>query len=796
MAIAAPPRPAPPAGGGRPRRRAGAGAQPAGRPPSAPASAGMLFLPGPLRLLTFALFALLVARRWQQLADPRLDHALLRATGLAVALAVLLLVLPAGGRHRRGRRAAGILLTLVVLAAALLAAGVPLRLLAPRRWDDLASGIGSGLSALPALRVPYRGEQPWIRTTVALGGTLLLVLSAAVGFAGRGRPVAAAAILLGAYTVAVTQVEQRHALGDGALLTLLLAFLLLGERVRAAQAQVAGGALVAALAIGAVAVHRLDASGPWIDYRALAGELGSGPLDHFSWTQSYAALPWSRDGRQVLRIRAPRAEYWKGVSLDAFDGVRWRRAARPLAVTAPAARMAHPRWVHEVAVDVRDMSSAELFAPGEVLSVSHTSVATRPGTPGTVRTSDRPAARGDSYVARVYNPDPTAQQRAQAGAAYPAATQAARTLGLPAPGGLAAASGAAAPPTVPVRFPAFGTAGPPVLVTPAGRPLGDATGLVGASVYARAWALAQRLRAASSSPDDLVQRVQARLRAVATYDERPPAARVPLEAFLFGSRRGYCQQFSGAMALLLRMAGVPARVAEGFAPGSYDAAAKRYVVHDSDAHAWVEVYYPRIGWTVVDPTPAIAPPASQFDTAVTADAAPKAGTGPAPGAGDRAAGTPASTPAAGGSGGGGGPSAAVVAATAGLAVLLVALWARGRRRRARSSVPLELRELVRALGRVGAPVPAATTLAGLERSALAAAPGAHAYLRALARARYAVPGAPAPPGVDREARRGLRRSLAAAAGGGPRGRLRAWWALPPGLPGHGRERNGHGRRPS
>lgn len=796
MALAAPPRPVPPAGGGRPRRRAAAAAAPAGPPPSAPACAGMLFLPGPLRLVAFSLFALLVARRWQQLADPRLDHALLRATGLAVALAVLLLALPGAGSHGRLRRVGGVLLTLVVLLAALLAAGVPLRLLAPRRWDDLASGIGTGLSALPALRVPYRGEQQWIRTTLALGGTLLLVLSAAVCFGGRGRPVAGAVILLGTYTVAVTQVEQRHALGDGALLTLLLAFLLLGERVRAAQAQLAGGALLAALAVGTIAVHRLDASGPWIDYRALAGELGSGPLDHFSWAQSYAALPWSRDGRQVLRIRAPRAEYWKGVSLDAFDGVRWRRAARPLVGTAPAARMAHPRWVHAVAVDVRDMSSAELFAPGEVLSVSHTSVATRPDTPGTVRASDRPAARGDSYVAQVYSPDPTALQRARARTAYPAATQAARTLGLPAPGGFAAASGAAGPPTVQVRFPAFGTAGPPLLVTPAGRPLGDATGLVGASVYARAWDLAQRLRAASSSPDDLVQRVQARLRAASTYDERPPAARVPLEAFLFGSRRGYCQQFSGAMALLLRMAGVPARVAEGFAPGAYDARAKRYVVHDSDAHAWVEVYYPQIGWTVVDPTPPIAPPASQLDTAVTADAAPKAGIVPVPGAGDRASRRPASAPSAGAAGGGGGPSSGVIAAALGLAALLAALGARARHRLARSPVPVELRELVRALERIGAPVPAATTLAGLERSALAAAPGAHAYLRTLARARYAVPGAPAPPEVDREARRGLRRTLAAAAGGGPRGWLRAWWALPPGLPGHGRGREEHVRRPS
>ena len=65
---------------------------------------------------------------------------------------------------------------------------------------------------------------------------------------------------------------------------------------------------------------------------------------------------------------------------------------------------------------------------------------------------------------------------------------------------------------------------------------------------------------------------------------------MPLESFLFTDRAGYCQQFSGAMALLLRMGGVPARVAEGFAPGIFDTKKRRYVVHDFDAHSWVEAY--------------------------------------------------------------------------------------------------------------------------------------------------------------------------------------------------------------
>ena len=80
-----------------------------------------------------------------------------------------------------------------------------------------------------------------------------------------------------------------------------------------------------------------------------------------------------------------------------------------------------------------------------------------------------------------------------------------------------------------------------------------------------------------------------------TYTEKPPRPR--------GSRRwtrscsatsaGYCQQFSGAMALLLRMGGVPARVGAGFSPGTLDSDRDEYVVRDLDAHSWVEAYFPR-----------------------------------------------------------------------------------------------------------------------------------------------------------------------------------------------------------
>ncbi len=96
-----------------------------------------------------------------------------------------------------------------------------------------------------------------------------------------------------------------------------------------------------------------------------------------------------------------------------------------------------------------------------------------------------------------------------------------------------------------------------------------------------------------------------------TYNQNPPLTGYPLETFLFSHKAGYCQQFSGSMALLLRMAGIPARVASGFTSGDQDATGE-WVVSDLNAHAWVEVWFPTYGWVRFDPTPPVAPARSQF----------------------------------------------------------------------------------------------------------------------------------------------------------------------------------------
>lgn len=89
--------------------------------------------------------------------------------------------------------------------------------------------------------------------------------------------------------------------------------------------------------------------------------------------------------------------------------------------------------------------------------------------------------------------------------------------------------------------------------------------------------------------------------------ETPPARRDPVDEFLFGYKAGFCEHFSAAFVVLMRGAGVPARVVTGFAGGTRNRLGDYWIVRRMDAHAWAEVWLPQRGWVRVDPTAAVAP---------------------------------------------------------------------------------------------------------------------------------------------------------------------------------------------
>jgi hypothetical protein len=83
----------------------------------------------------------------------------------------------------------------------------------------------------------------------------------------------------------------------------------------------------------------------------------------------------------------------------------------------------------------------------------------------------------------------------------------------------------------------------------------------------------------------------------------PVAGADAVDDFLFVSRAGYCEQFASAAVVMLRSLGIPARLVTGYAFGDSTSSPGEIVMRNSDAHAWVEVWYPGIGWVDSDPTP-------------------------------------------------------------------------------------------------------------------------------------------------------------------------------------------------
>ncbi|MBN1652492.1 MAG: DUF3488 domain-containing protein [Deltaproteobacteria bacterium] len=91
-----------------------------------------------------------------------------------------------------------------------------------------------------------------------------------------------------------------------------------------------------------------------------------------------------------------------------------------------------------------------------------------------------------------------------------------------------------------------------------------------------------------------------------SLDQPDVKGKPPLVAFLFDARRGHCEYFSTALAVMLRAVGVPSRNVTGFVGGRYNPFGGYWALRQGDAHSWVEAFVPEIGWITVDPTPSVA----------------------------------------------------------------------------------------------------------------------------------------------------------------------------------------------
>jgi transglutaminase-like putative cysteine protease len=122
--------------------------------------------------------------------------------------------------------------------------------------------------------------------------------------------------------------------------------------------------------------------------------------------------------------------------------------------------------------------------------------------------------------------------------------------------------------------------------------------------------LARVLRAEFPNDRGLLYAVLARFRDEPfVYTLQPPAltGADPVDEFMFGTRRGFCEHYASAFTVLMRAAGIPARVVTGYQGGEVNPLSRRMTVRQSDAHAWSEVWLEGEGWVRVDPTAAVAP---------------------------------------------------------------------------------------------------------------------------------------------------------------------------------------------
>jgi transglutaminase-like putative cysteine protease len=124
--------------------------------------------------------------------------------------------------------------------------------------------------------------------------------------------------------------------------------------------------------------------------------------------------------------------------------------------------------------------------------------------------------------------------------------------------------------------------------------------------------LALEMTAGATTPEEKARALERRLRHDYGYTLELLSAPVadPLATFLFARKKGHCEYFASAMAVMLRTLGIPSRVATGFLGGVYNPMTGWQVVRASDAHSWVEAWLPHRGWVTFDPTPPDTSPAS------------------------------------------------------------------------------------------------------------------------------------------------------------------------------------------
>jgi transglutaminase-like putative cysteine protease len=527
------------------------------------------------------------------------------ARGTAVWLAIIALA-PALVRPWWGRALAALGVSILAVRAAFDLSPLDAR---PRSDRDffgpLLTSSKDGVLDFYDVSVPFDPGENTLMHGVVLLAVFGFCLALGLALAAR-RPIVAALVLLVGAAWPVTLVP-RNELRWGALVLAgtLLMLAAAGRRpprtIRAPA--LAAGVLV--LASLAAATSPAVAKGEFLDWKRW--DFYDRPDDpvsvSFVWNANYDGIRFPEKETKVLTVEGPqRSLYWRATTLDEFTRDRWMERlpivqadvgsqellADPL---LPERAFDRSQWVR-AEVTVHALADTRLVAAATPMRWDTEGLGLVEYRPGNVASVQKPLRRGQRWTVWSYAPRPSPGQLArtrlpteQVNPALSRYIEVAPSLDLP----------------------TFGTPGraaevEEIFADPPRR----------SSAVRRYRALYERARQVvgdARSPYAAVVALEAWFRSSGrfTYNEQPgavPLGAPPLVHFVERSRRGYCQQYAGAMTLMLRYLGIPARVAAGFTSGDYDDKKRRFTVTDHNAHTWVEVWFRGWGWLPFDPTPA------------------------------------------------------------------------------------------------------------------------------------------------------------------------------------------------
>lgn len=393
-----------------------------------------------------------------------------------------------------------------------------------------------------------------------LPATTLFVFSAALG--GDGSPVASAAVFAGASLLYVllhrTANQERSSRWAG------------GRRSQGRWSLVATGATIIGVAVvaGAVAGPQLPGAEaePVLAWRDINKDEPTRVV--LSPMVSLQTKLVEQPDVEVFTVRSEVSSYWRLTSLDEFDGEIWRSSYSTDDASGELPQAIDPATTSEMVtqeITIEALGSVWLPAAYEPVAVDVGEQATDFDERSSTLMVDRDIATSDGYTYTVTSAVPERDDEVL------------RTASTEVPDEIAA------------RY----------LPLPEGFPAGVS-------------AEAERIVADQATPYDKAKALQDYFRSAEfTYDLNVGAGHDDdaLQAFLFETKRGYCEQFSASFAAMARAVGLPSRVAVGFTAGVqdlYDPTLFR--VRGVHAHAWPEVYLGEYGWVPFEPTPGRGPP--------------------------------------------------------------------------------------------------------------------------------------------------------------------------------------------